>query len=135
MKNLIIVLLLLTMFLPVTHAQTFSLCGYYSPTKEVRYHGNTGTVTKVGVVVTGVGLVVGITGAAFILGNFKTGEWASLYETNQTNGDLGVVLFLVGGVCEIVGGTLALAGHAHDKNYRISIVAPKNNQFGLAYNF
>jgi hypothetical protein len=112
MKNLIIVLLLLTMFLPVTHAQTFSLCGEYTPAKEVRYHGNTGTVTKVGVIVTGVGLVAGITGAAFILGNFKSGGWFVIYETNQTNGDMGVVLFLVGGVCEIAGGPLpSLAMH------------------------
>ncbi len=105
----------------------------YTPAAFSYYHSQRefSSITKVGTVISGVGIVTGVIGGVVIISAL------SQYNINDSKLLAGLVMFIGGGAAGITGGCLAVAGmhRQHRGRYGFNMVSPKGNQLGVAYNF
>jgi hypothetical protein len=92
------------------------------------------TTTKVGLISMGVGMVT------FIVGVKMSDDYTRNLAPHDPGGnDQGIVVYLAGILVFGIGSGLAIGGGIHDivKHYRqrVTLISPKRNQIGLAYNF
>jgi len=123
----------ITLFLAIlsihTYAQTDSS---YTSRKHVR-HG-LGAVTITGISLTGASHIVGIVGLATLIS-----EGQKSYSPYENRQKVAPAILGTGAAMFITGVTMAIVGGIHD--YRrahrssLSIVAPKGNELGVAWNF
>ena len=95
-----------------------------------------GMDTKIGLFGMGLGVVTGTVGLALVIGNYS-GDHSNV-NVNDDNANIGGYMFIAGGVVVLLGGLIAIDGAIgdHKRNkHRISIITPKNNGLGIAYNF
>jgi len=101
-------------------------------------HTSLSPLTVTGITLTGAGVFPLVFGGFYYLTNGDTGGRGS-NSTGPTHQDnTGPVMMEIGGGMVLVGCMLMAAGFEHtrqQKAKRLSVVAPKRNQLGLAYNF
>ena len=92
------------------------------------------TVTKVGIISMGVGLIVMGLGLNVALEAINPGNTHAAQDNQE-----GTSIFVVGVIMLGAGAGMTIGGCIHDftnrHKQRFSVIAPKRNQLGLAYNF
>ena len=142
MKTLLSSLVFVALLLPQAQAQSLAFdtpatteFSCYSTANFINYRGHKIRSRK-----TIVGGIVGLSGCALIIPGLLLYSLGSIqdYEAPPNYGmqHAGIGLMVVGGVMGIVGGAIGISGKAEDRRkYGWHMIAPKNNELGIAYNF
>ena len=86
--------------------------------------------TKKGLIYTGLGLGSCSLGGILLLSKNEDTQGDGLYLVVE-----GLAFFIYGSFVAIIGGAGDYAHYRQRKNHRLSLIAPSNNQVGIAFNF